>query len=318
MLIRLASVALALSASLSAADPVREVFYRGAVWPGGRFPFVERGYLVYISSATRVIVHGPDGFRRFDIDVRAPNQEDLRVTGFAVDGDGTAAAAIQYGPLYSQRGALVFFDAAGEQTRFVDIYPYILNAICFSEAHFIWGFGTPHVLKGEPGESPQDPKTLLKFTNDGRVVGEYLPVSSLLGGFSVENMFTQGIRLAADRVGLIGTFSVSGGGQSNWWLLETDLGGKTVNRWPLGAGGAAGALPKGGIAYTDYHGLYALQSVVKERIQRLVLYDRESSSWKPANDEKYPLGYRLLGAEGNDLVIQDRSIDPTLKWFPAP
>ncbi len=71
-------------------------------------------------------------------------------------------------------------------------------------------------------------------------------------------------------------------------------------------------------AYTDHHGIYMLQPVPKQRFQILMFYDRDASSWKPVNDEKYPLSYRLLGVDRNDLVMWDRSIDPTLMWFPAP
>jgi hypothetical protein len=148
---------------------------------------------------------------------------------------------------------------------------------------------------------------LHKYTNDGREVGTYLPISSLPRNLNSIDT----IRVATDRIGLFGTGTASAGRMTSM-LVEVDFQGQAFSRWNLGN------LPSGGMAYTDHHGLYGLQPVVKQRFQRLMFYDRDTSSWKPANDEQYPLGQRLLGADGNDLVMWDRSIDPTLRWFPAP
>ncbi len=310
MLIRLASVALALAASLSAADAVREVFYRGVTTPVFGDAHFQLGYLYYTQRDTRIIMYSPEGLRRYDIDVRAPNQEEVRVSSVAVDRDGMAVAAISYGPVRSPRGALVFFNAAGQQTRFLDVFPFRYSAVCFSEAHFIWAYGGLSVPKGTPGDYPQDPRMLHKYTDDGREVGTYLPMSSLPENFtSLPNVDM--IRVATDRIGLFGIGRASPG-RSTWMLVEVDLQGREFSRWNLGN------LPSGGIAFTDHHGLYGLQQEGRQRFRRLMFYDRDTSSWKPVNDEQYTPGQRLLGADGNNLVMWDRPIDPTLRWFPAP
>ncbi len=95
-----------------------------------------------------------------------------------------------------------------------------------------------------------------------------------------------------------------------------DLKGQTINRWSLSP--PEKEWPLGGYGYTDHNWLYALKREGRQGFQRLMFYDRNTSSWKPANDEKYPLSYRLLGVDGNQLVMCDRYIDPTLMWFPTP
>jgi hypothetical protein len=313
MLIRLASVILALSASVSAADPVREVFYRDTVWSGRRSPFFEGGYLVSLLDSTRMIAHGPDGYRSFDIDVKAPAGEDVSVADVAIDRDGAVAAAVAYGHWLEPRGALVFLNAAGEQVRFVDTGRYTPMAACFSEAHFIWTFGRQRDADDPSREDRKEYMTLRKYAPDGREVGAYLPRASLPPGFMVETTPTWRIRLATDRVGIVGTSIRLPKSPAIRTLIEVDLQGRIFSRWEIGE------TRVGGLAYTDHHGLYTLKQEGKQNFLRLMFYDRDTSSWKPASDEQYGLYSYLLGADGNDLVIEDRrGIGPNVKWFPAP
>ena len=98
--------------------------------------------------------------------------------------------------------------------------------------------------------------------------------------------------------------------------VELDLEGKLVGRWKLGPQVTGDPVTHSmthaleGFAFTEDGRLFAQTLSCPELNQcsyRLELLDRTTSTWKAAADNPINPSRYLLGADGNDVVLWDRS-----------
>lgn len=308
---RLALGLIGFAACVLAADPTREVYYRGAVRADG-IPIFARGYLIYVRNFSFLTVYGPDGFLKYDAELKAPPGKAVWVADVAIDSDGTAVAAVAYdGAPYGVAGAFVFLDAAGKQTGFASTNRYLPVGICLTEAHFIWSVGWQRGLDDDR-EDRQSYMVFRKYARNGREVGAYVPRSSVPRPFGSHG----GLRVANDRLGALVATLATNRTPPAWHWVELGFDGKLIGCWKLDRDHHSG-----GIAFTAQHGLYTLEREEEEDdgpVWRLKVFDRSTSSWKPLDAQDYNERRALVGADGNELVFHGDSMAVILRWYPAP
>jgi len=286
---------------LAIAAAPREVSYAGSLTPLNITPTFDKGYL-FVYAGHEINVFGPDGTQLFGVSAQVANAEVVNIDNAAVDTDGTIAGAVSYSPDGSSRsegGGVVVFDRSGKQVRFFDTGRYHPTQIAFGPDHSIWTLGWPGTQHWN-----DDFSILRNYSQDGQELGHFLPRSS----FDREpdpigpEIGTWQLRVIGDRVGAViyesPVYREDEKNRAMVWV-ETDLKGRELGRWEVGANPA----PQ---AFTESGGLYIREG------KSVSVFDRATKAWR-----RVPISADgiLLGADGDNLVfLQNPS---TLRWVPA-
>jgi hypothetical protein len=275
----------------AAAEPVREVSYRGAdLAPTNTRPTFDHGYLA-VYDQDKINIYAPDGSFAFSF---APPHGGLTVS-VAVDTDGTVAAAMGFvPPEYGSGFALL--DRTGALKTYTTTYPYAPTQVCFAPDHSVWTIGNVRTK-----ETP-DYFVLRHYSREGKEIGAYLPRSTLDKAEIVEPVENYvgswSIRVANNR---IGAYLNYGGHKERMWI-EVGLDGRELGRWkfPDGFDGSPSAFTQSGAVYA------------RGRFD-VFLLDHSSRMWNPVSPAS---DGRLLGADGDNLVFWIRD-QGTLRYVPA-
>jgi hypothetical protein len=276
---------------MSAAEPVREVSYRGAdLAPTNTRPTFDHGYLA-VYDLDKINIYAPDGSFSFSF---APPHGGLTVS-VAVDTDGTVAAAVGFVPPDYGPG-IAILDRTGALQTYVATHPYSPTQVCFAPDHSIWTIGNARARE------TSDYFVLHHYSREGKELGAFLPRSTLDKAEVVEPaenfVGAWSLRAAKDRIGAY----LNGGDHKARRWVEVGLDGKELGRWkfPDGFDGSPSAFTRSGAIFAEAHyGLFML--------------DRSTGTWNPVSPVS---SGRLLGAEGDDLVfwIIDQA---RLRYVPA-
>ena len=286
---------------LAIAAAPREVSYAGSLTPLNITPTFDKGYL-FVYAGHEIDVFGPDGTQLFGIAAQVENAKTVSMDNAAVDADGTLAGAVRYsvdGTSRGEGGGIALFDASGKQVRFFDTGGYHPTQIAFGPDHSLWTLGWPGAQHGDDAFF-----VLRNYSRDGEELGHFLPRSSFdrePDPIGPEIGMWQ-LRVIGDRVGAVMYESpVYRNGQKYHAMLwvETDLKGRELGRWEVGADPA----PQ---AFTQSGGLYIRDG------KQVSVFDRNAKAWR-----RVPISAdgTLLGADGDNLVFLQGP--NTLRWVPA-
>lgn len=280
----------------------RDVYYPGLLSPRNITPTFDKGYL-FVYDTRSIDVFGPDGSHLYDVAAVVENAKAANIVNAAADADGTTAGAVKYfdDTTHKDRGGIAVFDSLGKQIRFFDTGLYHPTQIAFGPDHSIWTLGWPG---NQVGRCPDDFLILRNYSQDGQELGAFLPRSSFdphpdpIG--PMVGMWE--LRVMGDRVGaVIYKSSIYAPDESpckDMLWVETDLKGKELGRWNVGA--------KSPEAFTQSGGLFARMR------GSLCIFDRGTKTWRKL---AVPAEGILLGADGDSLVfLKDTN---TLRWIPA-
>lgn len=288
---------------LAIAAAPREVYYPGLLTPLNIVPTFDKGYL-FVYDAHKIDVFGPDGSLLYGISAQVGNAKVVNILNADADTDGTIAGAVEYardGTSRTEGGGIAVFDASGKQVRFFNTGLYFPTQVAFGPDHSIWTLGWPG---SQVRRCPDDFLILRNYSQDGQELGAFLarssldphpdPIGPMVGLWE--------LRVMGDRVGaVIYKSSIYGpdeiAGKDMLWV-ETDLKGKELGRWSIGA--------KSPQAFTQSGGLYTRMG------GSLSIFDRGIKTWRKV---AAPAEGILLGADGDSLVfLKDTN---TLRWIPV-
>jgi hypothetical protein len=276
---------------MGAAEPVREVSYRGAdLTPTNTRPTFDHGYLA-VHDFKKINIYAPDGSFAFSFG----SPRGGLIASVAVDTDGAVAAALGYVP--SDRGpGFIVLDRTGAVKADVATGPYRPTQVCFAADHSIWTIGMVR--------TPETPDYFLlrHYAREGQELGAYLAHSSLKQTGDLQPaMYHVGgwnMQAAKDR---IGAYLNYGNHEERVWI-EVGLDGKELGRWkfPAGFHGAPSAFTQSGAVYSQAE-------------EGLFLLDHSTGNWNPVPP---PSDGRLLGADGDNLVFAIYA-EGRLRYLPA-
>jgi len=121
------------------------------------------------------------------------------------------------------------------------------------------------------------------------------------------------MRASGDRIGVM-TYPGQSANDPEW--IELDLDGKLMGRWPLGPQSKGepdthdAIFSLRGFAFTSDGRLFAETmtcAALHQCSYQLVSLDRNTTTWKAAESSPIDASHHLLAADGNALVLQDRS-----------
>ncbi len=286
---------------------------------GCTMPSFDKGYFFQFDESGNnpsngITVFDPKGGLAYHINVTAPDGSpgDLAETA-AADTDGTVLLPISYGGVGHFKGGIIELNQYGKQVRFVDTGRFLPEAACFAPDHSIW-------VMGKRG----DGKLVREYSSDGNLIGSFLPRSLFPPGLAPAGTGIGWIRASHDRIGLM---VYPGEVSNNPEWIELDLEGNLTGRWRLGPRWAADSVTHhmtyslGGFAFTSDGRLFAVTTTCPSLYHcayQLALLDRDSSTWKAAATNPIDPLHQLLAADGDDLVLWDRSPSNTagvkLQW----
>jgi hypothetical protein len=267
----------------------------------------DKGYLFQINEygdkPDGIAVFDPKGGLAYQVNVTAPEGSPANLAETAAaDTDGTVLAPISYGGMGHWSGGIVVLNQDGKQVRFIDTGRFLPEAACFAPDHSIW-------VMGRRG----DGKLVRKYSSDGKLIGSFLPRSLFPPGLPPAGSGVGWIRASHDRIGMM---VYPGEGSNNPEWIELDLEGNLMGRWKLGPQFTGDPVTHnvtyslGGVAFTSDGRLFAETETCPALYHcsdQLVLLDRDSSTWKAVSDNPLDRFHLLLAADGNDLVVWDRS-----------
>ncbi len=266
---------------LTAAEPVREIDYRGAslALKAGA-PTIDHGYAA-VYDQEKANIYAPDG--SFAFTYVAP-YGGLTVN-VAIDADGTIAAAMDHVP--SDHGVgIAVVDRTGALKTYISTAPYSPSHVCFAPDHSIWAIGRMRIRQAKDSA---DYFVLRHYSRDGRKLGAFLPRSSLDKDEVAEPaevyVGASFLRATDTRLGAYLHF----GGRGNRTWTEFSLDGKEQGRWKLpdGFDGLVHAFTRSGQVYASgLNGLFVL--------------DHSTGKWNPVPPPSEGI---LLSADGDDLVF---------------
>jgi hypothetical protein len=258
------------SAALATAQQA-EALYSGDLSPTHSLPTYEHGFVAVYDHLDNK-VYAPDGSLLFR-STFGPHE----VTNIAMDSDGSAALAIENPDESLPAGAVQLVDSKGNQTRWIDTSGYRPLGVSFAPDHSLWVLGDDRKREGS--------FLLHHHARDGREIGQYLPADAFHCTADFDPALHGGwlVRTSRDKVGV---FLRCNRRQNSWWV-ELTFDGKEAGRWRADFDGHP-------VAFTDGGQVYATS------VGGILILDRESASWKPANIA--PLG-SLVGADGDALVF---------------
>jgi hypothetical protein len=101
-----------------------------------------------------------------------------------LDGGAVFCATVEYAPPHTKpmplKSLVMTYDVAGRLTRFWDVYPYGFLHIAVDSTGAVFAFGAKSTA------DDHDP-LLVKYSQDGRVLGQFLPANLFSGGLGVLN-----------------------------------------------------------------------------------------------------------------------------------
>jgi hypothetical protein len=226
-------------------------------------------------------------------------------------------------------GGIVVLDRDGKQIRFVDTARFLPDAACFGPDHSVWVMGTQFapLRDGDPIDHVErgDFDLVRKYSSVGKLMGSFLPRSSFPAG--LPPAAAGWMRASGDRIGLM-TYPGQTSINPEW--IELDLDGKLMGRWNLGPRSKADpdthrmVYSLEGFAFTSDGRLFAETVTCAAQYQcsyQLVSFDRNTSAWRTEGGSPVDRFHYLMGADGNDLIFQDRSPVAAggihLQWVPT-
>jgi hypothetical protein len=331
MLSRIFLSALFLGSAVAADNLAREITYTladGCPQGGCRVPGFDKGYLFQLKNSGTappdgLAVFDPKGMLAYQIDITAPDGSPghlrPRAETDAADTDGTVLLPIFYGGYggngHVKGGGIVVLDPYGKEIRFVDTARFLPDAACFGPDHSIWVMGTQFAPLRD-GDSidhvePGDYNLVRKYSLDGKQIGAFVARSSFPAGLPPAS--AGWMRASGSRVGVM-TYSGPAANNPEW--IELDLDGKLMGRWKLG--------PRSKGDPDTHNTIYSLQSfaftldgrlfaetmtcaALHRCSYQLVSLDRNTTTWKATDGSPVNSSLHLLAADGNDLILQDRS-----------
>jgi hypothetical protein len=335
MIRRILLSAAALIGSVRAAEnPVHDVTYTLAnPCPQGGCPMlsVDKGYLFQMKPSGNTPANGfdlfdPAGRLAYQVDITAPDGSPghliPRSQAWAADTDGTVLVPISYGGYggngHVKGGGIVVLDQGGKQIRFVDSGRFLPDAACFGPDHSIWVIGTQfaplHDGEAIDQAQPADYNLVRHYSPAGKQIGSFLPRSLFPPGLAPGG--TGWIRASRDRIGAM-TYPGQVGNYPEW--VELDLEGKLLGRWKLGPQRTSDPVTHNqqhaleGFAFTADGRLFAQTlscPLPRQCSYRLESLDRVTSTWEPVDHNPVDRFRYVVGADGNDVVLWDRSPAP--------
>jgi hypothetical protein len=332
MLSRIVLSAAALICSARAADgPVRDVTYTLAnPCPQGGCPglVVDSGYLFELKPSGNAPVNGfsvfdPTGRLAYQVDIIAPDGSPAhlipRSDAWSADTDGMVLVPMWYGGYggngHVKGGGIGVLDQGGKQIRFVETGRFLPDAACFGPDHSIWVIGTQFtpVREGDAIDHVQreDYNLVRHYSAEGKEIASFLPRSLFAPGLPPGAVGW--IKAARDRIGVM-TYPGQLANYPEW--IELDLDGKLLGRWKLGARLTSDPATRdnthalAGFAFTADGRLFAQTfscPAPNHCTNRLESLDRATSTWKPVDHNPVDGSHFLVGADGNDVILWDRS-----------
>jgi hypothetical protein len=306
MTIRLATAAacMLLACSALGQTTVREVVYGGIGAIGGQIiPLYDKGYLVYLHHPSdRLQVFRPDTQLAYDIQPACPTSGPCSPGSNAVTSNGVVALGYGYTSDAGIRvGGIRILDPQGKSLRFIETDGYIPQSLAFDKDDNLWTLGWQRDAVLRDYESKQEYNLIRKYSQDGKLLGSYMPRHAMWPGKKSGPGSTGrgfwSMMAAKDRIAALVHESHA---DNEPELLEWDLNGNMLTRT---------VLPRrlyGGKAYTASGRLYARHRSTGTGHELKVL-DTAIGTWTTVADN-LPAELRsnglLLGANGDELVYQ--------------
>ena len=199
--------------------------------------------------------------------------------------------------------------------RFIDTTRFLPDAACFGPDHSIWMIGTQYTQLQSEDSSDHveraDFHLIRKYSLDGVQLGSFLPRSLFPAGLPPGA--AGWMRASNDRIGIM-TYPGMVANNPEW--VELDLAGNLIGRWKLGPQLTADPVTHhmtyslGGFAFTSDGRLFAQTTscaTLRRCSYRLALLDRATSTLQTVDGVGLGRFFYLLGADGNNLVIWDRT-----------
>jgi hypothetical protein len=326
---RLSLSVILFGSALAADGPLRDVSYRTMnSCPGGGClsAVFDRGYLIEMKAGGYTLWN-PEGDLLYQTSVTAPDGTPASVKPPAIDADGTAAVPISYGAGQGRlKGAgIALIDRAGKQTQFIDTARWAPTRLCFAPDHSIWAMGTQFAPVRDDVSNLVDRgdyRLIRRYTRDGNLTGEFLPRSLFVPG--LPPAAAGQLRASSGRIGIM---LYPGDISNNPEWVELDLEGTLVGRWPLGPQSTADPVTHNmtyqlaGVSFTADGRLFAQQEHCPQLHHcsyQVAMLDRATATWRPApSAAALPKHSYLIGAEGANLVFENRTQGVHLFWIPS-
>lgn len=315
---------LMLAAASDLPESGRSSFTEAYATEGRLSPSFQNGKLISIALETpvagtpNVFIYAKPGARLASYDLSPAGAIKVRIWDAAVGSSGTVAGV---GQAVDKDGLVAMFLAivppGKTQASIHRLNPFTGERVAVASDGTVWLTSGRMDEAGGDEASKGDYHTLRHFSAEGKLLGEFVPRSSLQGvqpasGSGGANMTW--LRAAGDRIGVYFGGShrwleLSGGAVSPPCIARLPLKGEES---PVALGGLALSSPGGPVALFQYptlgSGLYQL--------------DCGAGVWQPlASHAAADLQAvtDLVGMEGNQLVFRGpRAAAATLVWAPKP
>jgi YD repeat-containing protein len=303
----------AIFAASNHAESFREVVYGGVATIGEQIvPLYDKGFLIYLHRPNRLQVFHPDTQPAFDFELSCPGTGPCSASGVAVDAHGNTAIGFGYWTERGRAGGIRILNPQGQQTRFIETSLYVPTTLSFDRNGDLWTLGWQRDSLRVDYETKDEYSLVLKFSAEGKLVGQYLPRSLWPGNKSNPGAGGRGywqMYAASERIGAI--LHESHADNSPEWV-EWDLTGKLISRTILDSRLSAGR------AFTANGRLYARFHTIDSQRPELKVLDTAKGTWTAVHDnlpdQIKRQGVFLLGADGDDLVYRVGSGNVRLVW----
>lgn len=303
---------------LNLGESKRVVQYPAEVF-SGRMGHFDKGFYMKPSNSRRdeLLLYDRNGTLSYRARVAPEGASQVSITGYAVANQGrlvVSAGAITKEGIIGR--FICFFNANGQATEIIRTNPFQAYSMCFGPGKSLWAIG----LDFEAHNEGADYALIKKYTDSGVELNEYVFASSFVKG--IADMVAQDSYLYSTNRGVCAYFK-----PTQEWLEFDNMGrltlrGKTtVSRSELSRKNQSKSVAE--LAVTSSGQVYGLLwSTTHAAICKL---DRERLIWKPVFDtlqdrSKLELtgwaGGRLIGADGDHLVVRDRY--NRVIWFEDP
>lgn len=272
-------------------------------WSGGALVLVENN-----GGTPAFYAFDGEGRTVFSSTFSVPESSRNYVLGYARGQDGLVALC---GSSWTSdaRGApyIAWISADGVQSQILRVAPYTPTRITVAPDGTIWAVGR-ELINGKESVPGVD--------MDGYVIRQFDRQGKLLNGYIRRSEIGDRMRFAA-----INNYLVSSGGRVGWYSYGEDFRGEYIE---VSNGVVTHfSLPDlqhqpphwlaAGVAMTDAGEVFVALGPLRSPPRQHVIYtlDRAAGAWRPLVQPpalNSPLGLRLFGAEGNELVF----------WVPEP
>lgn len=271
---------------------------------GRPIPTFQNGFVISFEPHTGDVWRFEQGGNRVgNVRLAIPDAFVERVTSAAAAPDGRvailASAATSDGKLAP---VIAWMDSAGNLAKIVRTTPFVAHRIAFAQDGTLWAVG--HLFNEQGTADVPKHDVVWRFDADGRKMHSLLPSDSF------SRRWPSNTSWLTTNAGRVAVYFES----TKEWAEIDNSSGKLVGRWSVSLPPAAQV---GGIALTS-SGLAIIAADVpdEQNANKLGIYrlDRQSGRVTPIDfSELGGAYYSLLGADGDNAVLMEHTIDGPFK-----